>query len=187
MDEFERLRGLDLTVVLRTSEPALRALLETALDQQNIDYAIRLAGTDALTAGGPAYRGTPFDGPVEVLVRSEDAEAAAELVRDLEAQAKEAGPVPPAPAPAPRDAAILSGNIELVDLASKSVVGRITEDDLAWLKSQLEKESEDDRDYYFDRPTLDMLGEKGASQQLMAVLRGALGSRDEMDLQWFRR
>ena len=80
-----------------------------------------------------------------------------------------------------------TGDVELVDLASKNVVGRITRDDLAWLNSQLEKESEDDRDYYFDRPTLDMLEGKGASPQLMAVLRGALGSRDDMDLQWSRR
>ena len=148
----------------------------------------RLSGSDALTAGGVAYRGTTPEAPVEILVRTEDAPAASELLRDLEAQGKEAAaaaPSPPAPIPFPTTTA--TGNIELVDLASKHVVGRITDDDLAWLNSQLEKESEDDRDYYFDRPTLDMLDGKGASPKLMAVLRGALGSRDDMDLQWSRR
>ncbi len=188
-DEQERLKNLELTVVFRTMEPGLLPLATLALEEQGIEFVSRLSGSDALTAGGVAYRGTTPEAPVEILVRTEDAAAASELLRDLEAQGKDAAaaapPSPPAPIPFPTRTA--TGDVELVDLASKSVVGRITRDDLAWLNSQLEKESEDDRDYYFDRPTLDMLEGKGASPQLMAVLRGALGSRDDMDLQWSRR
>jgi len=188
-DEQERLKNLELTVVFRTMEPGLLPLATLALEEQGIEFVSRLSGSDALTAGGVAYRGTTPEAPVEILVRTEDAAAASELLRDLEAQGKDAAaaapPSPPAPIPFPTRTA--TGDVELVDLASKSVVGRITRDDLAWLNSQLEKESEDDRDYYFDRSTLDMLEGKGASQQLMAVLRGALGSRDDMDLQWSRR
>jgi processive 1,2-diacylglycerol beta-glucosyltransferase len=188
-DEQERLKNLELTVVFRTMEPGLLPLATLALEEQGIEFVSRLSGSDALTAGGVAYRGTTPEAPVEILVRTEDAAAASELLRDLEAQGKDAAaaapPSPPAPIPFPTRTA--AGDVELVDLASKSVVGRITRDDLAWLNSQLEKESEDDHDYYFDRPTLDMLEGKGASPQLMAVLRGALGSRDDMDLQWSRR
>ena len=188
-DEHERLKNLELTVVFRTMEPGLLPLATLALEEQGIEFVSRLSGSDALTAGGVAYRGTTPEAPVEILVRTEDAQAASELLRDLEAQGKEAAaaaaPSPAAPIPFPTTTA--TGNVELVDLTSKHVVGRITDDDLAWLNSQLEKESEDDRDYYFDRPTLDMLDGKGASPKLMAVLRGALGSRDDMDLQWSRR
>ena len=188
-DEQERLKNLELTVVFRTIEPGLLPLATLALEEQGIEFVSRLSGSDALTAGGVAYRGTTPEAPVEILVRTEDAAAASELLRDLEAQGKAssagASPSPPAPIPFPTTKA--TGDVELVDLASKNVVGRITHDDLAWLNSQLEKEPEDDRDYYFDRPTLDMLEGKGASPQLMAVLRGALGSRDDMDLQWSRQ
>ena len=188
-DEQERLKNLELTVVFRTMEPGLLPLATLALEERGIEFVSRLSGSDALTAGGVAYRGTTPEAPVEILVRTEDAAAASELLRDLEAQGKEssagASPSPSAPIPFPTTKA--TGDVELVDLASKNVVGRITRDDLAWLNSQLEKESEDDRDYYFDRPTLDMLEGKGASPGLMAVLRGALGSRDDMDLQWSRQ
>ena len=188
-DEQERLKNLELTVVFRTMEPGLLPLATLALEEQGIEFVSRLSGSDALTAGGVAYRGTTPEAPVEILVRTEDAAAASDLLRDLEAQGKESSAAasrsPPAPIPFPTTKA--TGDVELVDLASKNVVGRITRDDLAWLNSQLEKESEDDRDYYFDRPTLDMLEGKGASPGLMAVLRGALGSRDDMDLQWSRQ
>jgi processive 1,2-diacylglycerol beta-glucosyltransferase len=187
-DEQEHLKNLELTVVFTAAEPGLVPLATLALDQAKIEYATRVSGRDSLTAGGIAYRGTSPGAPIEILVRTEDAPAAGELLRDLEAQGKEAAaaaPSPPAPIPFPTTAA--TGTVDLVDLTSKHVVGRITEDELTWLNTQLEKESEDDRDYYFDRPTLDMLDGKGASPQLMAVLRGALGSRDDMDLQWSRR
>ena len=187
-DEQEHLRDLELVVVFRTTEPGLLPLVESALEDQNIEYMRRLSGDDALTAGGPAYRGTTGNPPFEILVRSEDEATARDLLRGFEEQAKEAAAAARAPAaPIPFPTTASAGNVELVDLSSKSVVGRISDDELAWLNSQLEKESEDDRDYYFDRPTLDMLDEKGASRQLMAVLRSALGARDEMDLQWSRR
>ena len=187
-DEQEHLRDLELVVVFRSTEPGLLPLVESVLGDQRIEYMRRLAGDDALMAGGPAYRGTTGNPPFEILVRSEDEATARELLRGFEEQAKEAAAATSTPAaPIPFPTKTSPGNVELVDLSSKGVVGRISDDELAWLNSQLEKESEDDRDYYFDRRTLDMLDSKGASQQLMAVLRGALGSRDDMELQWSRR
>lgn len=185
-DEQERLKNLDLTVVFTAAEPALLPLATLALEQANIEYATRLSGHDALTAGGIAYRGTSPGAPIEVLVRTEDVAAAADLLRDLE-QASVAPPAPAATAAAPAEARQpASGNVELIDLASKRVVGRISEDDLAWLIGQLEEESSEDRDYYLDRPTIDMLESAGGSPALMATLRGALGDRADMDVQWSR-
>jgi processive 1,2-diacylglycerol beta-glucosyltransferase len=186
-DEQERLKDLDLTVVFRTTEPGLLPLVEMALQEQKIEYMHRISGSDALTAGGPAYRGVAPNTPFEILVRTDDVPAATEVLRDLDTQGNQAPAPPKAAAPIPFPTRTSTGDVELVDLSSKNVVGRITDADLAWLNSQLEKESEDDRDYYFDRPTLDMLEGNGASPSLIAVLRGALGSRDSMDLQWSRR
>jgi|SRR5215831_685704 len=187
MNEQEWLRDRELTVVFRSTDAGLLLLVEAALDEQKVAHIRRVSGDDALTAGGPAYRGTSFDAPIEILVRCDDEAAARELLRGFEEQATAAANAPAPPAPTPAAPRTSTGRVELVDMSSKNVVGRISDDELAWLHGQLEKESEDDHDYYFDRRTLDMLDSKGATQQLMAVLRGALGSRDEMDLQWFRR
>lgn len=187
-DEQNRLNDLKLTVVFTTSEPGLVPLANLALEQRGIEYVTRLQGKDSMSAGGRAYRGEGANEPVEILVREEDAATAADLLKDLQdVGSSAASPAPSSPAPLPPVPTPSDAVVSLVDLSTNQPVGRITNDDLEWLNSQLEKESEDDRDYYFDRPTLDMLDEKGASRQLMAVLRGALGARDEMDLQWSRR
>ena len=46
---------------------------------------------------------------------------------------------------------------------SGQVIGRISESDIQFLIDQLEEESSDDRDYYIDEATVDMLEEDGAS------------------------
>jgi processive 1,2-diacylglycerol beta-glucosyltransferase len=188
-DEQEQLKELKLTVVFTTSEPGLVPLASLALEQRGIEFTTRLRGSDSMSAGGRAYRGEGSNEPVEILVREEDAATAADLLKDLEDNQSPSGvapapvstPVPAAPPPPAPDA-----DVSLVDLATNQPVGRITDADLEWLGGQLEKESVDDRDYYFNRATLDMLEGAGAAPALMAVLRGALGARDDMELRWTR-
>jgi hypothetical protein len=175
-----------LTVVFRSHEPGLVALATVTLGQQEIDYFVRGAAGDSLLAGGKAYRGhSPVD-PIEILVRDEDADKARGILQDLAA-------VPTAAvAPAPHDAASpveappksVPASIDLIDLDTKQSVGRISEDDLSWLGERLEKESVDDRDYYFDPATIDMLEGEGASADLLALLRRVLGDREGMELRW---
>ena len=76
--------------------------------------------------------------------------------------------------------------VELVDKETGRMVGTITEQQLEYLQSQLEEESPDDQDYWFDVASIDVLEEEGASEELIAVLRTALGDRDEMELRWQR-
>ena len=176
---------LRLTVVFRTNEPGLLPLATLALEQGQIEFVTRIEGTDAMAAGGEAYRGHLQDVPVEILVRSEQAAAAIELLKDLQQAPGSSGPSasraasPPAPG-----SGGARGEVKLVDLATSQVVGNISDDDLRWLGGQLEKESVDDRDYYFDRATIDMLETAGANAGLLAVLRGALGDRTDMELRW---
>lgn len=76
--------------------------------------------------------------------------------------------------------------VRLVDTESGRDVGTITEDQLAYLQAELEEESADDRDYWFDLASIDVLEESGADPALVATLRVALGDREEMELRWER-
>lgn len=76
--------------------------------------------------------------------------------------------------------------IELRDKETGARVGEITEEQLRFLTDQLEEESSDDRDYYINGATLDLFAGKGADPQLLALLRGALGEREGVELVWSR-
>jgi len=74
----------------------------------------------------------------------------------------------------------------LVDKETGRVVGTISDEQLEYLQNTHEEESPDDQDYWFDVASLDILEEGGADSALMAILRTALGDRDEMELRWER-
>ena len=74
--------------------------------------------------------------------------------------------------------------IRLYDLASGAPIGAVSEQQLQTLVDQLEEEGRHDQDYYIDRSTLEMLESRGADAALTALLRGALGDRDDMDIRW---
>jgi hypothetical protein len=76
--------------------------------------------------------------------------------------------------------------ITLFDKDSGAPVGTISEEDLATLVDLLEEESRDDADYYFEAGTIDLLEEEGASPELVALLRKALGTNDGVELSWSR-
>ena len=74
--------------------------------------------------------------------------------------------------------------IQLFDNESGEPIGEITQKQLDFLSDQLEHEAQDDRDYYINRPTIDMLDEEHGEADLIALLREALGNRDEMEIRW---
>ena len=76
--------------------------------------------------------------------------------------------------------------IHLFDDETGAPVGTITEDQLQYLIDQLEEESAHDTDYYITRDTLDIFEENGADADLLAVLRAALGKREDMEIRWER-
>lgn len=76
--------------------------------------------------------------------------------------------------------------IELRDKETKQSLGTITEEQLQFLNSQLEEESETDHDYYINLDTLDLFQEKQIDPQLLDLLRRALGDREEMEVEWSR-
>jgi Putative prokaryotic signal transducing protein len=174
-----------LTSVFQTTELGLIPLAEMALDQEEIEYFVRDA-KGPLSAGGRTFRGDVPEMGIEILVRTNDADRARELLADLEHEgapetSPPEGPVaasPPAPAP---------GNaVDIYDSASGAVIGQATEAQLQWLDEHLERESSTDKDYYIDKLTLEMLQDAKGDPSLMLMLRGALGDREGLDIRWAR-
>ena len=63
-------------------------------------------------------------------------------------------------------------------------VGELSEEQLDVLVDNLEEEWSEDRDYYLNKAMIDMLQAKGADSALLAMLRGALGTKEDVDILW---
>ncbi len=74
--------------------------------------------------------------------------------------------------------------IQLFDADSKHPIGTINEAQLAFLQSQMEEESLEDRDYYINTATIDMFESAGADAGLLDLLRKAMTGREEMTILW---
>ena len=62
------------------------------------------------------------------------------------------------------------------------LVASLTERDRQALIDALEEESDDDRDYYVTKDTLDYLSDHGLSPTLAAALRDALGDSEGIEV-----
>ena len=77
--------------------------------------------------------------------------------------------------------------IDLYNADTNQLVGSITEADLEVLQGGLEEESATDQDYYINAATIDLLGDGRASEHLLGLLRGALGTSEGVEIRWQRR
>jgi hypothetical protein len=77
--------------------------------------------------------------------------------------------------------------IDLYSVATNQLLGSITEPELQVLVDALEEESTQDRDYYIDAATIDLIADGRATDHLVHLLRGALGSAEGIDIRWDRR
>jgi len=77
--------------------------------------------------------------------------------------------------------------INLYRVANDRLIGPISPADLQVLIDVLEEESSEDRDYYIDAATIDLLAEGGASAAMLDMLRLALGTAEGLDIRWVER
>lgn len=77
--------------------------------------------------------------------------------------------------------------IDLYNDATGEHLGSLTEPDLKVLTDALEEESTEDRDYYIDAATIDVIADGRASDHLVALLRKGLGASNGVDIRWRRR
>jgi hypothetical protein len=76
--------------------------------------------------------------------------------------------------------------IDLYNSETNQPIGSISDADLQVLMDALEEESSDDRDYYINADTIDLLAEHG-SPELIEMLRSALASAEGLEIRWERR
>lgn len=74
--------------------------------------------------------------------------------------------------------------ITLSNKETGTTLGSITQDDFDLLRDQLEEENLDDNDYYITSDTIDLLEGGGASVEVVAILRQAVGSSEGLDVVW---
>jgi hypothetical protein len=63
-------------------------------------------------------------------------------------------------------------------------IGTFTDAQLQFLIAQLEEDHGDDKEYFIDRDTLELLSDNGADPELLAMLEKGLAGDDEMDITW---
>ena len=73
---------------------------------------------------------------------------------------------------------------KLIRLDTGDEIGAIDDTQLAFLVEQLEEENDDDRNYFIDRETLELLSDNGAEPDLLALLEKGMGDDEEMNIVW---
>ena len=76
--------------------------------------------------------------------------------------------------------------VDLYNAETNQLLGTVSDADLQVLVEALEEESSEDRDYYINADTIDLLAANG-SGQLIELLRGALGTGEGVEIRWARR
>lgn len=72
--------------------------------------------------------------------------------------------------------------IKVYNLASSEVLGSINEEQMEFLIEQLEEESSADDGYYIDSDTVDYLEGAGADEELLQLLRNAVGEEEGIEI-----
>ena len=72
----------------------------------------------------------------------------------------------------------------LVRLDTGDDIGTIDDKMLKFLVDQLEEEHDDDKNYFIDKETLELLSDNGADPELLALLAKGLAGDEEMDISW---
>lgn len=73
---------------------------------------------------------------------------------------------------------------KLIRLDTGDDIGTISDDQLKFLVEQLEEEHDEDKDYFIDRDTIELLSDNGADPELLAMLEKSMGDDDQMDIAW---
>ncbi len=76
--------------------------------------------------------------------------------------------------------------IELHDKETGQLVAVIGEAALAVLVDVLEEEDSEDKDYYIDAPTLQLLADAGLDKETLQTIGHAIGDREGIDVEWRR-
>lgn len=174
-----------LESIFETQDSAALPLATVTLEQQGIEYAVRGGGTlDALRLPPAGLDLAKSDATHQIVVRTEDATRARELLADL-ANGQAAGRVASTPAqPAMITESADASPPSVVDLHTGQSLGELTPEQARFLVDALEEASPDEARYYIDAATIDMLEGAGAEPSLIALLKRALGPKQGIEIRF---
>jgi len=172
-----------LVQVFRTDDPALLPLATMALEAEQIEYQVRHAGTEDSFEWQMSQTPTTRPVVVEIMVASDVAARARDLLVDLEGSAPAGAPAfvsaasdPPADPP----------TVTLEDAESGLPIATISESQLQELTTHLEEEKP--QQYYLTPETVEMLHDAGTEATLVAALRQAVSARaGAISIRWIVR
>lgn len=161
-----------LVSIFRTDDPGVLPLATMALEAEGIDYAVRNAGKADSLQWQMSQQPTNRPVVLEIVVTSDIAAKARDLVVDLEQPAFALA--------SPDPSAVMASNepdepatIRLEEAAGHREIGTITEAQLQSLTSHLEEEQP--QQYFISPATLELLEQAHADPGLMDILRRAVG------------
>jgi hypothetical protein len=175
-----------LVPVFQSIEAGAIDLARVTLEQEGIEYVarepeepVRPVAVEIVGRWTGARRGA-----VALFVLENDADRARGLLSDLQ---NAVGPMPAGGVAASAHGASRPAGIAAIllhDAERGTFIGRISEAQRDILVGHLEQESEQDRSYYVDAATIEMLAAVGADETLVDLLKGALAGRDGVEVRW---
>ncbi|MGB2696266.1 MAG: hypothetical protein WBD28_00230 [Candidatus Zixiibacteriota bacterium] len=74
--------------------------------------------------------------------------------------------------------------IKLYDKNTNKFLGEISDDELQFLRDNMEEEDLADVDYYISKTIFNLLKEKGMSENLTKIIEQAMGKKDEIEIRY---
>lgn len=75
---------------------------------------------------------------------------------------------------------------KLYDKQTGKYLGQISDDEVQFLRDNLEEESMTDVDYYINRTTFNLLKEEGMTENLAKMIEQAMGKKDDVEIRYER-
>jgi hypothetical protein len=77
--------------------------------------------------------------------------------------------------------------VKVFNKATNELLGRISDEELAFLQDQLEEEGINDRDYYIRRETIEEFQNSAdATEHLVTILKTGLRNDESVEVRWER-
>jgi hypothetical protein len=167
-----------LVAIFKTDDPGVLPLAKMALEAEGIDYSVHSEGKADTMQWAMSQEPTIRPVVMEILVSSDVAARARDLVADLER---------PIAAIAPTDPSAIVDTLEppgvwLEDAVTDRLLGQISEAQLQELTSHLEEDAP--AQYFVDAETVEGLEAAHADAELVALLRNAVGDGPGLVIRW---
>ena len=74
--------------------------------------------------------------------------------------------------------------LKLYEKNTNKFLGEISDEEVQFLRDNMEEESMTDVDYYINKTIFNLLKEKGMSENLTKIIQQAMGNKDEIEIRY---